>query len=71
TTFPPESTESTKSDVQTEFTSTWTTTNDDGSVETDSGIVSQSGTSFTTLTTFPPESTESDVQTEFTSTWTT
>ena len=69
-----EATSSTESDVQTEFTSTWTTTNDDGSVETDSGIVSQSGTSFTTLTTFPPESiesTESDVQTEFTSTWTT
>ena len=62
TTFPPEY------DVQAEFTTTWTTTNSDGSVETESGIVSQSGSSFTTLTTFPPES---DVQAEFTTTWTT
>ena len=42
------------SDIQTEFTSTWTTTNSDASVVTESGIISQSGTSLTTLTTFQP-----------------
>ncbi|KAI5952097.1 hypothetical protein KGF57_004189, partial [Candida theae] len=40
----------------TEYTTTWTTTNPDGSVETDSGIVSQSGDSLTTITTFGSES---------------
>ncbi|KAI5906336.1 Cell wall protein RBR3, partial [Candida parapsilosis] len=52
--------------TQTEYTTTWTTTKDDGSVETDSGIVSQSGDSLTTITTFPQPT-----QTEYTTTWTT
>ncbi|KAF6067020.1 Hyphally regulated cell wall protein N-terminal family protein [Candida albicans] len=64
------------SDIQTEFTSTWTTTNSDGSVVTESGIISQSGTSLTTLTTFQPATSlvvppYSVIETEFTSTWTT
>lgn len=63
------------SDIQTEFTSTWTTTNSDGSVVTESGIISQSGTSLTTLTTFQPATSlvvppYSVIETEFTSTWT-
>ena len=41
----------------------------DGSVSTESGIVSESGTSFTTITTFPPPTTSSDITTEFTTTW--
>ncbi|KAI5970592.1 hypothetical protein CANMA_000333, partial [Candida margitis] len=56
----------TSSTLTTEYTTTWTTTKSDGSVETDSGIVSQSGTSLTTITTFPQP-----VQTEYTTTWTT
>ncbi|MDC6272181.1 hypothetical protein PP707_07755, partial [Acetobacter pasteurianus] len=65
----------------TEYTTTWTTTNADGSVETDSGVVSVSGTSSTTVTTFAPESsTDTDSEsstdssaftTEYTTTWTT
>ena len=57
---------------QSEFTSTWEVTNSDGSVSTESGIVSESGSSFTTITTFPPSSSSSvvaGVTTEFTSTW--
>ncbi|CAL1190767.1 unnamed protein product [Candida parapsilosis] len=57
--------------TQTEYTTTWTTTKDDGSVETDSGIVSQSGDSLTTVTTFPQESVAGPVTTEYTTTWTT
>ena len=45
--------------IETEFTSTWTTTKSDGSIVTGSGIVSQSGTSLTTLTTFAPSSSSS------------
>ncbi|KAK6886599.1 Hyphally regulated cell wall protein 3, partial [Candida tropicalis] len=41
--------------VASEFTTTWTTTNSDGSVETESGIVSQSGSSVATVSTFSPE----------------
>ncbi|CAI5758416.1 unnamed protein product [Candida verbasci] len=52
-----------------EFTSSWTTTNSDGSVATESGIVSESGSYFTTLTTFPQST--NDSTTESTSTWTT
>ncbi|KAI5970594.1 hypothetical protein CANMA_000335 [Candida margitis] len=48
------------------FLSTWTTSHADGSLETGSGLVTQSGTSFSTLFTIPPP-----VQTKFTSTWTT
>ncbi|EMG49037.1 hypothetical protein G210_0291, partial [Candida maltosa Xu316] len=48
-----------------EYTTTWTTTNTDGSDLTQSGVVSSIGTSGTTVTTFPPPSTE------YTSTWTT
>ncbi|KHC45700.1 hypothetical protein MGC_05729, partial [Candida albicans P37039] len=64
------------SNIQTEFTSTWTTTNSDASVVTESGIISQSGTSLTTLTTFQPATSlvvppYSVIETEFTSTWTT
>ena len=68
TTFPQESV---AGPVTTEYTTTWTTTKDDGSVETDSGIVSQSGDSLTTITTFPQESVASPVTTEYTTTWTT
>ena len=39
-------------DVTTEFTTTWEVTNSDGSVSTESGIVSESGSSFT-ITTSP------------------
>ncbi|KGR02405.1 hypothetical protein MG5_05239, partial [Candida albicans P57072] len=52
--------------IESEFTTTWTTTNSDGSVETDSGIVSQLGSSLTTITTFP-----NDQASEYTTTWTT
>ena len=56
--------------IETEFTSTWTTTKSDGSIVTGSGIVSQSGTSLTTLTTFAPSSSSSsEITPEFTSTW--
>ncbi|CAL1210712.1 unnamed protein product [Candida parapsilosis] len=48
------------------FLSTWTTTNADGSVETDSGLITQSGSSFSTILTIPPP-----IQTQFTKTWTT
>ena len=58
------------SDIQTQFTSTWTTTKSDGSFVTESGVISQSGTSFTTIATFPPLYTSSDITTEFISTWT-
>ena len=59
------------SDIQTQFTSTWTTTKSDGSFVTESGVISQSGTSFTTIATFPPLYTSSDITSEFISTWTT
>lgn len=64
------------SDIQTEFTSTWTTANSDGCIVTESGIISQSGTSLTTLTTFQPATSlsvppTSVIETEFTTTWTT
>ena len=45
-------------------------TNSDGSVSTESGIVSESGTSFTTITTFHHQpSASADITTEFTTTW--
>ena len=53
-------------DATSEYTTSWTTTNSDGSVVTNSGVVSQSGTSLTTLTTFAPDATS-----EYTTTWTT
>ena len=67
---------STSSDIINEFTSTWTTTNSDGSITTESGIVSQSGTSLTTLTIFEPVTSlavpsYTVIETEFISTWTT
>ena len=37
------------SDIQTQFTSTWTTTKSDGSFVTESGVISQSGTSLPLL----------------------
>ena len=52
--------------IESEFTTTWTTTNSDGSVETNSGVVSQSGSSLTTITTFAPDATS-----EYTTSWTT
>ncbi|MDC6272050.1 hypothetical protein PP707_07100, partial [Acetobacter pasteurianus] len=55
-------------DVTTEYTVTWTRTNEDGSEVTESGIVSKSGDYETTITTFPPS--EGDVTTEYTVTWT-
>ena len=55
--------------TETEFASTWVVTKSDGSVFTESGIVGQSGTSFTTLTTFAPTTSSGAVQTEYTSTW--
>ncbi|KHC67927.1 hypothetical protein MGS_05309, partial [Candida albicans P78042] len=42
----------TSSDITIEFPTTWEVTNSDGSVSTESGIVSESGSSLTTLTTF-------------------
>ena len=55
--------------TETEFAFTWVVTKSDGSVFTESGIVGQSGTSFTTLTTFAPTTSSGAVQTEYTSTW--
>ena len=56
----------TGSTFRTEYTTSWTTTKPDGTIQTDSGIVSVSDTSLTTITTFPQPT-----QTEYTTTWTT
>ncbi|CAL1205630.1 unnamed protein product [Candida parapsilosis] len=56
----------TGSTFRTEYTTSWTTTKPDGTIQTDSGIVSVSDTSSTTITTFPQPT-----QTEYTTTWTT
>ena len=55
--------------TQTEFTTTWVASKSDGSVSTESGIISQSGTSLTTVTTFSPSFSSAVTQAGFTSTW--
>ncbi|MCP8717350.1 MAG: hypothetical protein M5E90_08005, partial [Asgard group archaeon] len=50
--------------IQTQYTTTWEITNSDGSISTESGIVSQSGIYLSTITTFPPEH-----QIQYTKTW--
>ncbi|KAI5954285.1 hypothetical protein KGF54_002060 [Candida jiufengensis] len=53
-----------ESEVNSQFTGTWTVTKEDGSFETESGIVSQHGSLTTTFTTFTKPQT-----TEYTTSW--